>query len=327
MTIGIAVHGPMAGLATFKALQAVERVGRGAIGGFASFVVITAQGELLRAETQRGGTATLFTAGESICALPPQAFAEAPWAAVMSSGPDRPAPLSQFTPGRAGVGLVTGHRLPNMPGADGVPVNRAVLDRMAHGQSAPDAARAVLAANPEADAGIIALDHAGRIHAGNTAQVEARPDLGQAVVHAPGERMAVAVLHNAIHPHAPLAQLAASVAVDTVLPVDRPDIWVQLEAGVPVELGAENCVFVDAANLAHRVTVTAPEWLTGRRDGAVVRLSAAVRRGGQLIGHTTCEPYGVVEAGRIVSLSGAPHADLGVRLLPHVRSDSAAGHG
>ena len=129
MTIGIAVYGPMAGLATFKALQAVERVGRGAIGGFASFVAITADGALLRSETQRGGTATLFTAGETICALPPQAFAEAPWAALMSSGPDRPAPLSQFTPGRAGVGLVSGHRLPNMPGADGLPINRAVLDR------------------------------------------------------------------------------------------------------------------------------------------------------------------------------------------------------
>jgi hypothetical protein len=158
----------MAGLATFKALQAVERVGRGAIGGFASFVAITADGELLRSETQRGGTATLFTAGETICALPPPVFAEAPWAAVMSSGPDRPEPLSQFTPGQAGVGLVSGHRLPNMPGAEGLPINRAVLDRMAHGQPAPDAAHAVLAANPEADAGIIALDHAGRIYAGNT---------------------------------------------------------------------------------------------------------------------------------------------------------------
>ena len=34
MTIGIAVRGPGAGLAAFKALAAVEKIGRGAIGGF-----------------------------------------------------------------------------------------------------------------------------------------------------------------------------------------------------------------------------------------------------------------------------------------------------
>jgi hypothetical protein len=201
-----------------------------------------------------------------------------------------------------------------------VAINRAVLDRMAQGQPAPDAVRAVLAANPEADAGIIALVHAGRILAGNTSQVDARPDIGRAVVAAATGGNAVAVLHNAIHPHAHLAQLAASVALDAMAPLDRPDIWVRLDAGIPVELGVENCVFVDDANLAHKVTVTAPEWLAGRRDGAVVGLSAAVRRGGALIGHVTNEPYGVVESGRIVSLSGAARAGLGVRLLHPARS-------
>jgi hypothetical protein len=315
MTIGIAVHGPMAGLATFKALQAVERVARGAIGGFASFVAITAEGEVLRAETQRGGTGTLFTAGETTGDAPPPAFAEAPMAAVMSSGPDRPAPLSQFTPACAGVGLVTGHRLPNMPGVDGVPLNRAVLDRMARGEAAPEAAMAELAHNPDADAGIIALDAAGRIFAGNSALVARRPDIGRAVVRAAGSATAVAVLHNSMHPHAPLAQLAAAVALDTVAPIDRADIWVRLDAGTPVERGVENCVFVDGANVARTVTVTEPGWLVGRRDGAVVGFAAAVRRGDQLLGYATAEPYGVVEAGRIVSLSGAASADLGVRLL------------
>ena len=63
MTIGIAVTGPDAGLAAFEALRAVERVSRGAIGGFVSFVAIGAEGSLLRAQTQRGGTRTLFTRG------------------------------------------------------------------------------------------------------------------------------------------------------------------------------------------------------------------------------------------------------------------------
>jgi hypothetical protein len=314
MTIGIAARGPLAGLATFKALQAVERIGRGAIGGFASFVVITADGELLRAETQRGGTATLFTAGEATGVAPPPVFAEAPLAAVMSSGPDRPPPLRQFTPGRAGVGLVSGHRLPNLPNDDGVPLNHAVLERMADGEPAPEAARAELERNPGADAGIIALDRDGRIFAGNSALVARRPDIGRAVACAPGGETAVAVLHNAIHPCAPLAGLACSIALDVVSPVDRADLWVRLDAGIPVALGDENCVLVDHANVARSITVTEPKWLVGRRDGAIVGFAAAIRRGDELLGYATTEPYGVVEGGRIVSLSGAPGIDLGVRL-------------
>ncbi|MFP4126312.1 MAG: DUF6963 family protein, partial [Alphaproteobacteria bacterium] len=122
MTIGIAATGAGAGLAVFAALRAVERVGRGAIGGFASFVAISEAGELVQAETQRGGTATLFVDGEATGVAPPAAVAQARFAAVMSSGPDRPPPLARFTPGDAAVGLVSGHRLPNMPGVDGAPL-------------------------------------------------------------------------------------------------------------------------------------------------------------------------------------------------------------
>jgi hypothetical protein len=315
MTIGIAVHGPMAGLATFKALQAVERVGRGAIGGFASFVAITADGQLLRAETQRGGTTTLFTAGETTGVAPPSAHAEAPLAAVISSGPDRPAPLSQFTPGRAGVGLVSGHRLPNTPNLEGVPINCAVLERMARGEAAPEAAQEELARHPDADVGIIALDSKGRIFAGNTEVVERRSDASRALLRGRDGESAVAVLHNAIHPHGPLAQLAAAIALDVIAPLDRADLWVRLEAGTPVELGVENAVLVDEANVARRVTVTERKWLLGHRQGAVIGFAAAVRRGDELLGRATVEPYGVVEAGRIVSLSGASQIDLGVRLL------------
>ena len=316
MTIGIAVSGPNAGRAVFRALQAVERAGRGSIGGFASFVAITEAGELVRAETQRGGSRTLFTAGETTGVAPPTAVAEARLAAVMSSGPDRPAPLSQFTPGRAGVGLVTGHRLPNLPGVDGRPLNLAVLDRMAAGAPAALAARAELERNPEADAGIIALDLAGGLYAGNTAFVERRPDLGQALIEDPASGAKVAVLHNAIQPHPPLAGLAAAIALDAIAPVDRADLWVTLAAGTPVELGLENCVLVDAAGQTVRVTVTQPGWLDGRRQGAVIQFAARVRQDNRLLGHATEEPYCVVEAGRLVSLSGARSVRLGVRAAP-----------
>ncbi len=186
---------------------------------------------------------------------------------------------------------------------------------MARGEPAPEAAQGELARNPDADAGIIALDSKGRIFAGNTELVERRSDTGRALLRGRDGDSAVAVLHNAIHPHGPLAQLAAAIALDVIAPLDRADLWVRLEAGTPVELGVENAVLVDDANVARRVTVTERKWLLGHRQGAVIGFAAAVRRGDELMGHATVEPYGVVEAGRIVSLSGAAQIDLGVRLL------------
>lgn len=315
MTIGIAVRGPGAGLAIFKALEAVEKIGRGAIGGFVSFVAVTADGELLRAETQRGGTTTLFTEGERTGILPPSAFADAPLAGLMSSGPDRPAPLSQFTPTMAAAGLVTGHRLPNMPGADGMPLNQAVLTRMQSGEPAAQAAEHVLAKNPEADAGVIALGLKGEAFAGNSAHVQRRGDLGRALIHNASTGTVVAVLHNAIHPHHALADLAASVARDVIAPLDRADFSIEIRAGIPIELGDENTVDIDAGRRAEKVIVTQASWLGSSRDGAVIDFAAAVRRDGSVIGHTTAEPYAVVEDCRLVSLSGREAVTIGVRAI------------
>ena len=83
MTIGIGAAGPNAGLAVFRALAAAEAVGHGAIGGFAVFAVLTADGRVIRAETQRGGSATLFTDGETTGGPPPPEVASARFAAVV----------------------------------------------------------------------------------------------------------------------------------------------------------------------------------------------------------------------------------------------------
>lgn len=313
MTIGIAVTGRCAGLAAFEALRAVERVSRGAIGGFVSFVVIGAEGSLLRAETQRGGTRTLFTAGETTGVCPPPAFAEARYAALMSSGPDRPDPLAQFTPGDAKAGLVTGHRLPNMPGVDGTPLNQAVLRRLAGGSPPAQAVEAELARNPEADAGLIALNLDGAIHLANSAFVARRPDLGSALLQDRDSGGAVAVLHNAIHPHGGLAMLAACAALDRIGPLDRCDFEVELEAGLTLELADENCLHLDAGRRVERLTVTQQGWLGRHCQGAAVNFAAAVRRDGVLIGSTTSEPYCVAEDGRLLSISGQSRASIAVR--------------
>jgi len=94
MTIGIVAHGPRAGLAIVRALRAIEAVGRGAIGGFVSFVSIASDGSVERAETQRGGTIGLFPNGETEGSA--ASLMEAPTAGLMSSGPDRPEPLIPF---------------------------------------------------------------------------------------------------------------------------------------------------------------------------------------------------------------------------------------
>lgn len=315
MTIGIAVRGPGAGLAAFRALAAVEKVGRGAIGGFVSFVAITADGELLRAETQRGGTATLFTEGEQTGVPPPQAFATAILAGLMSSGPDRPPPLSQFTPAAAAVGIVTGHRLPNMPGADGVPLNQAVLARMQSGKPAARAAGLVIEQNPEADAGIIALGLEGEAFAGNSAHVQRRGDLGQALLSDASTGTVVAVLHNAIHPHRALATLAASVARDVMNPLDRADFSVDVTTGTSVELGNANAVDIDDDGRVVRITVTQSSWFGPSRDGAIIDFAAAVRKDGRVIGHTIAEPYCIVREGRLISLSGRDRVAIDVRAI------------
>jgi hypothetical protein len=313
MTIGIAAHGPGAGLAVFAALRGVERVGRGAIGGFASFVCLTETGELVRAETQRGGTTTLFTDGEATGVPPPPAVAAAPLAAVMSSGPDRPTPLAQFTPGEAGVGLVTGHRLPNRPGVDGVAVNLAVLARMRAGASAREAIDAELERNPAADAGLIALDVRGGLCCGNTALVARRADLGIALERDGETGAAVAVLHNAIHPAAPLAQLAAQLALDSMNPCDRADWHVEVRAGTSVVLADRNAVVLDENGSVARVEVDRPALVAAYAEGAVIGPAALVVRGDRVLGRTTSEPYGVVADGRIRALSGRDVAVLGVR--------------
>lgn len=311
MTIGIAVAGPSAGLAAFRALRAVERISRGAIGGFVSFAAISESEGLIRAETQRGGTHTLFTAGETTGIDPPAPFAEARLAVLMSSGPDRPVPLAQFTPGDAAVGLVTGHRLPNVPIPGGGPVNEEILALMARGES-PERAAALLEAYPRTDAGVIAVSRDGRMALRNSGRVERRDDIGSALATDPDTGLTVGVLHNAIFPIPPLAALAVHAAIDTVAPADHWDMEVELEAGLPLRIGEHPEIAVTAGRVTG-ITVDEGAWLGERWDGAAIPRGAPVSEAGRRIGRIVFEPYCVAHEGRLVSMSGRPFIRLGVR--------------
>lgn len=311
MTIGIIASGPNAGLAVFRALSAVERIGSGAIGGFAALAAVDGTGRLFRAETQRGGTATLFVDGETTGVPPPPAVAAAKMAAVMASGPDRPVPLSQFIAASPEAGLVAGHRLPNAAGVNGRAVNLEVLDRLSEGLSAEDAVQRVMAENPDADAGVIACDRDGLVGACNSRRVDARPDIG----HHRREDLAtgaiVEVLHNAIFPVASLGAVATEIAMEVMVPRHRSIGKVVVKAGQSVRLGTANRVVVNGAGNVLCVETTDRSIVTGRHNCAAVYLGAEVVRDEQLLGYTLIEPNVVIEDGRIVSLSGQAEVSIG----------------
>jgi hypothetical protein len=311
MTIGIAAYGPDAGRAVVRALAAVEAVGRGAIGGFVSAVALTAEGNLVRAETQRGGSIALFGGDRALA----EAFATARIAALMSSGPDRPSPLSQFTPAHADVGLVTGHRMPNMIGASGLRLNDEVLGLMSSGLSPEAAVERVLEQNPDVDAGFIALAIDGRMHLADTAYVRERGDRGSRLVTLPDASATVGVIHNAILPHRPLAMLATEVALDIMAPRDRPTGWITLGRGVPLMPGEQNSVHVDESGLVHRIVVANPALLIGRCDLGVGFETPVINRQGPFA-VTLYEPYLVSRDGVIQSVDGRAELAVPIRSGP-----------
>lgn len=310
MTIGIAAWGPEAAAAALRALGAVEAAGRGAIGGFVSLVALTDAGGVARREVQRGGAAALLAERP----LSPE-IAGARCVGLMSSGPDRPAPLSAFTPARGGCGLVTGHRLPNAPGPDGTPLNARVLEAMAMGAAPQEAVRAVIAECPEADAGYIAMTVAGAVHGEDAPRVMRRRDCGAALMRAPDGAAVVAVRHNGVEPHRPLAALAAEIALDQMTRAAAGVFTAPLAAGAPLALGPAAAVELDEAGRVARLRVADPALLTGRHDiGLGDRVD--VLQGGRRVGWLDYEPYIVAADGRLTSVDGATLAEMAIWPAP-----------
>lgn len=308
MTIGIAAHGPNAGRAVIRALAAVEAVGRGAISGFVSLVALTEEG-VVRAETQRGGVRALFGAGPDDI---PDKIANACLAGLMSSGPDRPNPLSQFTPARAGVGLVTGHRLPNMVGAGGLRLNDEVIELMASGLTPEEAVERVTSGNPGADAGIIAVSVTGAIHLADTRHVRRRQDIGRHLLRDPASGAVVGVLHNSIMPVRPLASLAAEVALDVMAPLDEPTGWITLAKGVPVTLGSRNALVLGASGIVRQIVVEDDKFMSGEW-GLGIGQETQIVMGDQSSAVMLYEPYMVVRDGQLVSIDGAESIVVPIR--------------
>lgn len=299
MTIGIAAHGPAAGGAVLAGLAAVEAVGTGEIRGFGVFAALCPDGTLLRVEVQRGGGEALRTELARL-GLTERAGA-APVAALISSGPDRPDPLSQFLPGSA-AGLVTGHRLPNTPGADTVPLNVAALRRLEAGADPAAAVSDVTGANPEIDAGLIAVTTRS-VALSETRRVGRRNDRGSARLDIRNGAAGIAVLHNAIQPFEGLAALAAG-AGRAVLEAALPALpRFRLVPGTTLEPGAADGVWIAPDGAVERIASGNPghAGYQGWTSSAVY-LGTPVfqdgRRAGTTIGEARCR----LDRGRIIEV-------------------------
>jgi hypothetical protein len=312
VTIGIAAFGPFAGQSVLAGLAAAERIGQGAIGGFVSFAALSGNAPAGRAETQNGGSSGLGH-------LPAELLA-APVAALMSSAANRPEPLEQFVVAVQSVGLVTGHRFPNMPGRSGTPLNLDVLARMTQGQ-APDAAVGeVVAENPEADAGLIAIGVDGRLGSQNTTYLNHFPGCGAARM---GSRRngIVVVRHNGIRPSRGLAWIVAAAALSVIQEKSLPDRWIALRAGVLVQPGRHNLIQVDDYDRVTHMEVSSNFgdgiWHFG--TGACTR----VFHRGRCIGHAQYEPFLVARDRILVSIDGQEEGKVPVRhgLMEFVQTD------
>ncbi|MFO1149895.1 MAG: hypothetical protein U1E62_16080 [Alsobacter sp.] len=306
MTIGIATYGRSAGLAALEALQAVEKVGFGALHGYVSLVAIGLDGQVHRAETQRGGTSGLGGATGL-----PKAILTARMAGLISSGPDRPEPLAQFTPALPGVGLVTGHRFPSMRGPSGQQLNDMVLSRMAGGQTAKDAVDGVVHDHPWADAGLIALAVDGDVYGADTEYVCSMPQRGSLVLRSDDGTAAAAVLHNAILPWRALAPLAAEVALGRLAPPPGPDGVLVVEAGLPVRSGATNAWEIDDDGEVVGVVLTRAQPGAGRLSFGLGPF-APVMFGTELRGRALQEPFLVAHQGRLETIDGSISAAIPV---------------
>ncbi len=304
MTIGIAAHGPAAGRAILFSLRAVERLATGAIGGFVSVAAIGRDRRIHRADIQNGGATALLAEGRV-----PRAVLEASSAVLMSSGPNRPEPLSQFTPAAVGVGLVTGHRFPNNRGGDGLSLGEKVLAAMGGGAAPREAVEGVARDNPDADAGLVALSVDGAVFAADTAFIGRFGDRGGTMREATDGRARVAILHNGIEPSESLAPLLAELIVKAMAPVPTVAGTLELRAGTPVVVGEEaGLVLSDRGEIA--VVRLLDDGGLGGPWSCGIGYRAAVWRAGGPIGFCLDEPFLVTEDGRVASVNGQSHGAI-----------------
>lgn len=322
-TIAIAAVGPNAGSAVFRALQEAEKVASGSIGGVAVMDVMLTDGTICSyGNFGRGGTGTLFVKGEQTGVPPPAEIASAPIAVIVSTGPRTGGRISgdpcnqDFSAGAENIGLVVGHRIPDAPGRDGEPVNAHVIRLMKEGLGPRQAVDQVMNANPEVDAGLIAVSSDGTIAMHNSRRVDRRPDYG----HARGEDAAsgavVETILNEIHPPQAIAQLVVNVALEAMTGSRQPDFEVLVRSGLSVEYSDELVLEVNGDHVVTRVTTDVREHLIGDVWAVIPYIHSRVVQDGRTLGYTVNEPLAHLVDGVIESVSLQGEMALWVKREP-----------
>nr|WP_319384314.1 hypothetical protein [uncultured Roseibium sp.] len=245
----------------------------------------------------------------------PENMLGAPFAALISSGPNRPVPLAQFVAAKPGVGLVTGHRFPQMPADDGIPLNTHVLAAMERGQSPQMAIDAVIDRFPDHDAGFVAVSIDGTIAAGNMPAVLLRRDHGCAARTLLNPPVSVATIHNAIHPIRVLADMINDVVLEEMLRHPAADHWIIATQGIRLTKGERAEIYIDHDDKA--VRMVHPQAIR-HADPVPFGLGDQVRiiRNGQFVGWLGYEPFMIVKDGVIMTMDGKPSLDLPVFSAP-----------
>ncbi|XWN23868.1 MAG: hypothetical protein RDA78_09830 [Roseibium sp.] len=235
----------------------------------------------------------------------------APFAALISSGPNRPVPLAQFVAAKPGVGLVTGHRFPQMPADDGIPLNAHVLGAMERGQTPQMAIAEVVDRFPDHDAGFVALSIDGTIAVGNMPAVLLRRDHGCAARTLQNPPVSVATIHNAIHPKRVLADMINDVVLEEMLRHPAADHWIIAAQGIRLAKGERPEIHIDHDDKV--VQMLHPQ-ATRHPDAVPFGLGDQVRiiRNGEFVGWLGYEPFMIVKDGVIVTMDGKPSLELPV---------------
>jgi hypothetical protein len=202
--------------------------------------------------------------------------------------------------------------MPNTIGVSGVNLNDEVLDLMRRGLSPTDAVERIVIANPEVDAGIIALDVSGQLHVANTQLVKRRSDIGCALSGSLAQGALAAVLHNAILPHRPIAALAAEIALDVMQPNDRPDGWITFRKGIRLFPGPVTAVNVNSDGAVEAIIVDNPKFLEGLWSLGI-GYETRVLKHTRIIASMLYEPYMVVSDGILRKIDGQSELSVPIR--------------
>lgn len=127
-----------------------------------------------------------------------------PLVGLISSGPNRPEPLSDSVAAEPAVGIVTGHRMPNTGTAEGPLVNSLVIRPIREGADPKSAIDEVIVRRPEMDAGFVAVSIDGNVGLGNTPALLSLGGCGSGVLCAGAGGQRVATTHNSVQPQRPI---------------------------------------------------------------------------------------------------------------------------